>query len=191
MGIILCMFIVPLSLYMLLCYLGGRTLCQNNSTAYNGSKIDKKMLLNIIERTINEANGWQFEEIVAKIFEMNGYNVQLTSKTGDGGKDIILNHDIYVECKKYKNNAITNSIVLKLIGACSVDNIKKAIIITTATYTKSAIEVIENSSNIKIERWYTNDLLEMCKEINMLELLEWIGYDPEEIESISKNNISV
>lgn len=50
-------------------------------------------------------DGWEFEEEVAKIFRLNGYIVEVTKKTGDGGVDLIMWKDskkIAVQCKHYK-----------------------------------------------------------------------------------------
>lgn len=50
-------------------------------------------------------DGWSFEQEVAQIFELNGYIVEITKKTGDGGVDLILWKDdikTIVQCKHYR-----------------------------------------------------------------------------------------
>lgn len=48
----------------------------------------------------------EFEDVVANIFSKNGFDVQVTQRSHDGGKDIIATYDmggipcvLYIECK--------------------------------------------------------------------------------------------
>ena len=50
----------------------------------------------------------EFEDVVANIFSKNGFDVQVTQRSHDGGLDIIATYDmrsipcvLYIECKKY------------------------------------------------------------------------------------------
>ena len=64
--------------------------------------------------TLYHLNPRRFEELVADLFINEGYNVELTSKSADGGKDIYAhkkdffnNYLFAVECKKYaKKNKV-------------------------------------------------------------------------------------
>jgi predicted helicase len=89
---------------------------------------------------------------------------------------------IYVECKHYnESNKITVNLIHKLISACTVDGIKRGIFITTSVYTSSSIELVEKCDSVDIDIWYKDDLLEFCKNIDRIELLEWLGYDKDEV----------
>ena len=51
-------------------------------------------------------DGWEFEEEVARVFELNGYKTKVTKKSGDGGIDIIMyknNYKYAVQCKHYQD----------------------------------------------------------------------------------------
>ncbi len=87
---------------------------------------------------------FKFEEEVAKMYESKGYQVELTSKTNDEGKDIILrrNQEVeYVECKRYNENSkVSRPVIQKLYGVMMADGVNKGKIVTTSGFTKEAIE---------------------------------------------------
>ena len=90
----------------------------------------------------------EFEEIIAELFRKQGFNVELTKRTRDGGKDIIaikkdimgLDTKYFIECKRYaKTNKINVGIVRALHGIHYTNNgPNKSIIVTTSTFTSVA-----------------------------------------------------
>ena len=56
---------------------------------------------------IKKLQGREFEEFCKKLFEETGQYklIELTDEKYDGGKDIILDNKIYVECKRYTDKA--------------------------------------------------------------------------------------
>lgn len=174
MWLILCI----ISMFLLIVIICGHTL-ENECKDIDKVKVIQKNKENLkqIEKLIWRLDGFQFEEFCSMLFSLKGIKNDLTSKTGDGGKDIILRTDegkIYVECKHYSpKNLVSNPLIMKLIGSCTVDNINKAIFITTSGYSKEAINTIDNCKSIKIDRFYMNDLLEMCK-LNTGYVLNWL-----------------
>lgn len=135
--------------------------------------------IKIIENYIDRLNPREFELFVAKLFRYRGYKADTTPQTNDQGKDVIVygykNHEVtYVECKHYKDDILVGrEIVQKLMGACSLDGVKKAIIITTSNYTKTAIDCQKKCD--WIEFWYKDDLTEIIKNMNEVELMNWFG----------------
>ncbi len=119
----------------------------------------------------------QFEEVTAEIFRDKGFEVELTKRTRDGGKDVIAFHKdqlgiqtkYIIECKHYSdNNKVGVDIVRALYG---VKNSRSGgnvgIIVTTSTFTSGAREFIENESTTNL------DLTLADKD----QLLEWLkGY---------------
>lgn len=97
----------------------------------------------------------QFEEMVCDILDAQGYKVELTQQTRDGGKDIIVtqksslgDYCIYVECKKYdKNNPVRVKLVRELYGTVMADNATAGLMVTTSYYTKDAQEFRESVRN--------------------------------------------
>lgn len=90
----------------------------------------------------------EFEEMVAELMIKRGFEVKLTKKTRDGGKDLIIaNHmDVgnfmyYVECKKYApTNPVGVNLVRELVGAMSADRATAGIMITSSYFSPDAIK---------------------------------------------------
>ena len=106
---------------------------------------------------LSELNSRQFEEIVAEVLKSKGYEVDLTKKTRDGGKDIIAIHTdslgiknkYFIECKCHsEKNKICVDVVRKLYGVKnSKDGPNKAIVVTTSTFTSDARKFVENEAS--------------------------------------------
>ena len=94
-------------------------------------------------------NGYQFEKELSEVFIANGYKACLTSKSNDGGVDIILedkfNNKIYVQCKAYKNKAGI-AIVRELYGVMQNDNINYGIVACLGGFTSGAKDFAENKN---------------------------------------------
>lgn len=90
----------------------------------------------------------KFEEIVADIWHKFGYDVQLTPRTRDGGKDLYAaKHDLYgdvlyvIECKKYgPNSPVGVEIVRALYGVAEAERATAGILATTSYFTAPAKE---------------------------------------------------
>jgi restriction system protein len=130
-------------------------------------------------------DGFQFEAFCTYMFQLGGFNAINTKKTHDGGKDIIIKDKkgkMYVECKCYaEENKITVNYIHKLISACVVDNVKRGLFITTSNYSYEAINLAERCKQVDITIWYKCDILDFCKNIDRMILLEWLGYNKDEI----------
>ncbi|HDZ3742219.1 restriction endonuclease [Vibrio cholerae] len=126
---------------------------------------------------LTELEPHQFEEVTAEIFRDKGFEVELTKRTRDGGKDVIAFHKdqlgirtkYIIECKHYSDtNKVGVDVVRALYG---VKNSRSGgnvgIIVTTSTFTSGAREFIENEATTNL------DLTLADKE----QLLEWLeGY---------------
>lgn len=91
-----------------------------------------------------------FEEVVAEIFAGLGYEVELTKRTRDGGKDIIaikkteVNLRFLIECKRPDpGNGVGISTVRELYGVKIDDGATKAILATTTYLSPDAKIFIE------------------------------------------------
>lgn len=89
----------------------------------------------------------EFEDFVALVLINKGYDVELTPKSKDGGKDIIAKFEMptgntivsYVECKKYKvDKKVGVQYVRALYGTINTDRINAGIFVTTSSFTKGA-----------------------------------------------------
>ena len=96
----------------------------------------------------------EFEEVVAEIFRSQGYQVTLTKRTRDGGKDVIaINRDnlgletcYFIECKRHAlDSKVDVSIVREVYGVHATRNgPNKSIIATTSTFTPDAFNFVNN-----------------------------------------------
>ena len=90
----------------------------------------------------------QFEELVAHIFAGKGFQVELTKRTRDGGRDVIaLRNDLgvhvkyLIECKRYAMpNKVGVSLVRSLYGVQAQEGANKSVLATTSRFTKEALE---------------------------------------------------
>ncbi|OOE36996.1 endonuclease [Salinivibrio kushneri] len=126
---------------------------------------------------LDEVTTRQFEEIVAEVFRSKGFEVDLTKRTRDGGKDIIAVHTdgigiknkYFVECKRYaESNKISVDVVRTLYGVMNtMDGPNKAIIVTTSTFTDDARKFVKQEAR---SSW---DLA----LVDRIQLLDWLdGY---------------
>lgn len=90
----------------------------------------------------------KFEEIVAEILDKQGYSIQLTPASGDGGFDIFaarndqLGKFLYlVECKRYiPPNKVGVEIVRSLYGVVQIKRATAGAIVSTSFFTQGAEE---------------------------------------------------
>lgn len=103
-----------------------------------------------------------FEKEVGNWYERNGYFVEVTKSTGDGGIDVIAEKDgikTYIQCKHY-NGSVGVGVVRELYGVMSLDRIKNGAMVCLDGVTSGAKE-FANKSGIKIIAM--QDLLEPPK----------------------------
>lgn len=123
----------------------------------------KKELSNVLLKTLEEISSYKFEQIVVDLLIRMGYggsdfgNGEVTQKTADEGIDGIIKEDklgldkIYVQAKKWnKDTKIGRPEIQKFVGALDGQRAKKGIFITTAFFTKEAMEYAKNTSNATI-----------------------------------------
>ncbi|WP_160360589.1 restriction endonuclease [Clostridium chromiireducens] len=92
----------------------------------------------------------QFEYFCAELFRELGHKVYLMPDGPDGGKDVILDDKIYVECKRYNTDIIGRPICQKLLGAVEADDMKKGIIFTNGKLTDTALEMFAKTKRLEL-----------------------------------------
>lgn len=105
---------------------------------------------------IRSISARQFEEVVAELFRHRGYQVELTKRTRDGGKDIIaistdrfgIKLKYFIECKHYaETNKVGVDVVRALHGVRNTkDGPNKTIIATTSSFTGDAVNFAESEA---------------------------------------------
>lgn len=96
----------------------------------------------------------EFEEFVADLFKRQGFTVELTPQTRDGGRDIIairsdrnIKVKYIIECKRHQfTNTVGVDIVRQLYGVQQAEGANKSIVVTTSTFTKDAIDFTRKES---------------------------------------------
>ncbi|NFT08129.1 restriction endonuclease [Clostridium botulinum] len=178
-------------IFIAVCWICSKLIIRGIEKDFNNKeKYNKKAQMKLISKTIDKLDGNQFEQFCVKLLTMNNYKAEQTKATRDGGKDIILKtkkEKIFIECKHYaENNKINTTHIHKLISACTVDNVRHGIFITTSNYTADAIELANDSKLVKIDLLYKDDLLHLCNNIDRNRLLEWLGYDESYIKGVCR-----
>lgn len=90
----------------------------------------------------------KFEYLVAELLQRSGYEVEVTSATRDGGKDVIaklktpaLTFILYVECKhNHPDNKVGVQIARQLFGVVQADRVSAGLIVTTSSFTEPALK---------------------------------------------------
>ncbi len=114
-------------------------------------------LINILKGSpelMREIDPREFEEVVAEIFRNKGFEVVLTKRTRDGGKDIIaistdglgIKNKYFIECKRHaEDNKVSVDIVRSLQGVKhSKEGPNKTIVATTSYFTADAKKFVDN-----------------------------------------------
>jgi len=93
------------------------------------------------------ASSYEFEIYVAAVLWAIGYNVTLTKRTHDGGKDIIAvdpgdsSHRVFVECKRFRpGKRVGVAAVRHLVGTVRnpVERVMKGVLVTAGHFTAAA-----------------------------------------------------
>ncbi len=104
------------------------------------------------ENELKDLTPRAFEELVASIFELEGYEVNVTPASRDGGVDVFaersnrlgLPDQWIVECKFYREDRpIGPELVRALVGVRQVLNVRNAALVATTRFTKEARRIAE------------------------------------------------
>jgi len=126
---------------------------------------------------LKSINRRRFEELVAELFSGFGYEVELTQKTRDGGKDIIaikrkeVNVKYLIECKRPEvGNPVRVKTVRELHGVRDDDGATKAILVTSTYFTPDAIAFAKKNEwvlelrDFDAIKFWLSDYLRLKKE---------------------------
>jgi hypothetical protein len=111
----------------------------------------------------------RFEQVVAEIYGVMGWRVELTQATRDGGIDLVClsNGDslCIVECKRYATERkVSIEKVDRLLGVAFRVNAQSAHLITTSSFTRPAKEAAKfESKDINMDLIDAHDLLRLLR----------------------------
>lgn len=115
------------------------------------TEINDQLLYELAKKPelLHNLSSYDFERVIARIFEKQGFSIEITPKTRDGGKDIFIAKQgfasflFYVECKKYApNKPVGIDIIQRLYGVISAEKANGGFIATTSHFTKPAEDYI-------------------------------------------------
>lgn len=119
---------------------------------------------------LKSINRRKFEELVAELFHGFGFDVELTQQTRDGGKDIVavrqqlINEKYLIECKRPDPGGYVGvNPVRELLGVKSIESATKAILVTTAHFSKDA-ELLFEKKQWELEGKDFNGLWEWIEQ---------------------------
>ena len=113
----------------------------------------------------------EFEELIAELFRRQGYDVTLTQATRDGGSDIIATYTkgnipymVLIECKRYGHkNKVGVGLVRQLLGVQTDKKANKAVLVTTSSFSKDAVEFAERQQHL-ISLMDFNDIMSLLHD---------------------------
>lgn len=140
---------------------------------YVKNRVGRKQRLEFFESkktllSLKQMSWKEFEHFVGTFFEKQGYAIQVTGGLRDGGVDLIVRKNgekSYVQCKKYRENQVTLSMMRDFYGAISSQsNINPSFFVTTGTFTLDARKFANENA---IEAIDGNRLIEYLKMVDM------------------------
>lgn len=107
--------------------------------------LEEEVLQQTAAENINQLSGVEFERVCQQLVEKMGFETETTKASGDGGIDLIAyNHQpllsgkYIIQCKRY-TGSVGEPIIRDLYGVVMSERANKGILMTTGTFTKSAI----------------------------------------------------
>ena len=115
---------------------------------------------------INYMSGTEFEHFMANVFKNKGYPVKLTPTSGDQGVDLLLDIDerkVAVQLKRY-TAPVGNAAIREAFAGMMHYKAQEAWVITTSSFTKSAVELAKSTGVRLIDRNELEDWLSDLRE---------------------------
>lgn len=137
---------------------------------------------------INSLGGIEFEHLCGTLLQKMGFDVEQTKASGDGGIDLIatnsqplLEGKYIIQCKRF-SGSVGEPIIRDLYGVVCSERANKGILITTGTFTNTAIRFAAGKQLELIDGKKLSQLLEQHQitvsyssvnfKTNLIELLE-------------------
>jgi len=119
-------------------------------------KLSRETGKKITVKEIESMNWFEFEELLGRIYREAWYKIRVTKKTGDQWADLIIEKDwisTAIQAKRY-SGSVGNSAVQEVVAAMKFYDCDKAMVITTADFTRSAIELAKrNKVELINKKW--------------------------------------
>lgn len=115
----------------------------------------------------------RFEEIIAELLFNEGWKVELTSETVDGGYDIFainkeqsgIRNSCIIECKRYAaDRKVGINVARQLLQIKNEKSVPNAMIVTSSDFTKGVYDYQLNRLDFSLKNF--NALIEWCESYN-------------------------
>ncbi|MDY6373937.1 MAG: restriction endonuclease [Bacteroidales bacterium] len=119
-------------------------------------QMEEALITELLDR-VKKISPSDFEKLVVELLVKMGYGgsiedaATVTKYSGDEGIDGIIKEDIlgldfiYIQAKRYSDDAISRPTLQAFVGALSPHHAKKGVFITTSTFSKQAIEYAQKA----------------------------------------------
>lgn len=114
-------------------------------------------------KRIDKMKGADFEDFMKSVYELLGYRVQKTKKSGDQGIDLIIKKHFKstgIQLKRY-SGTVGNSAVQEAVAGKRFYKLDRICVLTNTYFTKSAIELAKAN---KVELLNREDLALLIKK---------------------------
>lgn len=97
-------------------------------------------------KELQRMNPFEFEQYVSRVLQANGYRrVKVSSKTNDGGKDIVcydrFGRKCVVEVKRYADHNLIGRPLIQKLHSCMIhERATRAIFVTTSDFNQNAVQ---------------------------------------------------
>ena len=112
---------------------------------------------------VDRMKGDEFEDFIKEIYELLGYKVEKTKKSGDQGIDLIIKKHFKrtgIQLKRYKG-AVGNSAVQEAVAGKRFYKLDRVCVLSNTVYTKSAKELARAN---RVELYGREDLKKLIKK---------------------------
>ena len=119
-------------------------------------KLSRETDKKITVKDIAHMDWFEFEELLGRVYREAGYKVRVTKKSGDQWADLIVEKDwisTAIQAKRY-SGSVWNSAVQEVVASKKFYDCDNAIVITTADFTRSAIQLAHrNGVELIDKKW--------------------------------------
>lgn len=111
-----------------------------------------------------------FEDLVAEVFHRSGFEVMVTPRTRDGGKDIIATYNmggipcmLIIECKRYaEDRKVGVGVIRQIHGTQQAEHYGKAVVVTSSSFSRDA-------------KKFANDIKDMVVLVDRHKLMDMLN----------------
>ena len=129
-------------------------ICKNDYRLQIDTVRKKRLSMATVEK-LRKMDPYKFEEYIRDLLLLSGYKkAQCTSRSNDGGKDIVAqdkdNRLVFVECKRYdENNRVGRPLIQKFHSAMIDGKADIGLFVTTGYFNKNAVKY-SHGKNIEL-----------------------------------------